>query len=192
MKIEQLIEENNWKDLEANFDVKDIAKSLPFLTGIKLAYSLLYNKEWDEETQEFALHILEAIRSTHLKEWNSSWQYDGFLGLAYDICLKYDERYEALRRALEKTKNPPPQLLIALARCCECPGKPPISYEEAIAYLTLALKDYLYVDGVGLMRKIYWFKDDIKNEQYWADILKRIENHNIESPSLDSVIAKSL
>lgn len=185
MKIEELVQEKKWKELITNFNHSDIVKELCFFKAIKLSHLLLYNEKWDENIQEFAIKLLEAIMVTHPKEWNSSWQYDAFLGLAYDITLKYDERYEAFKRALEKVSPPPPQLLIAMAGCCICPGSPLVSYDQAIEYLNLALKDYLYVDGVGLMRAIYSLKNDIKNENYWTKIFKEIENHNIESPSLD-------
>lgn len=185
MELEEIINNKEWEKLISNFNPKSIAEKLPFLTAVKLAHSLLYNEKWDENIQEFAIKILEEIMIVHSKEWNSSWQYDAFLGLAYDITLKYDERYEAFKRALEKATPPPAQLLIAMARCCDCPGKPPISYEKAIEYLNIALKDYQYVDGVGLMRKIYWFKDDIANEQYWARVLDKVKNYNKDSPSLD-------
>ena len=191
MTLEELIEEKKWQELASAFNPKDVAQSLSFLVGIKLAYFLLYNKKWDENIQEFAVQLLEAIRIFYPKEWNSSWQYDAFLGLAYHITLKYNYKYEALKRALKKINNPPPQLLIAIASCCDCPGKPPISYEQAIEYLKLALKDYLYVDGVGLMRKIYWFKDDAINENHWAKVLQQIENDNMESPSLDPDFLKT-
>ncbi len=191
--MNELIQEKRWQELTSNFTPEDIVRDLPFLTSINLVYSLLYNKEWDENIQEFSVRLLEAIKNSHPKEWASSWQYDAFLGLAYDIILKYNERYEALLKALAKTKNPPPQLLIAIASCSLCPGRPPISYEEAIKYLEIALKDYLYVDGVSLMRAIYALKKDKNNEKHWSEILKKIENSNIESPSLDpEFISRSL
>lgn len=191
MKIEEIIKEKKWEELITNFDPRNVAKELLFFKGIKLSHSLLYNEKWDENVQEFAIKLLEAIMTTHPKEWNSSWQYDAFLGLAYDITLKYDERYEAFKRALEKVSPPPPQLMIAMAGCCICPGLPPVSYEQAIKYLNLALKDYLYVDGVSLMRAIYSLKSDIKNENYWTQVFKKIEDHNIESPSLDPEFVKN-
>ena len=190
MKLEFFIQEKKWHELVSHFAPVDIVKSLPFSTAIALAYSLLYNKDWNDDIQEFAVKLLEVIRNYHQEEWNSSWEYDAFLGLACDITLKYDERYQSFKRALEKAKDPPPQLLIALARCCICPGFPPISYEDAIKYLKIALKDYLYVDGVSLLRAIYSLKKDTNNENYWMNILKKIETQNIESPSLDPQFLK--
>ncbi len=185
MDINKLIQEQKWQDLISNYTSKEIAHSFSFWENLKLVYQLLYNRAWDENIQEFAVQLLEEVRNFYPKEWNSSWQYDAFLGLAYDVILKYDERYEALKRAFDKTKAPAPQLLIAMARCCDCPGKPPISYNQAIEYLKLALKDYLYTDGVGLMSLVYSLKGDQDNQTYWANVLKQIENKNIESPPLD-------
>ena len=69
-------------------------------------------------------------------------------------------RYEAYKRAFERNKNPPPRLLIELARCCVCPGYPPISYDQAIDLVMEALKNASYADGISLLCNIYSLKGD--------------------------------
>jgi tetratricopeptide (TPR) repeat protein len=180
-----LAKAKKWKELTSSYSLDEIVHFLPFQKTLILSYKLLFNESWDESLQAFAVNLLESIRSKHPKEWDASWEYDAFLGLAYYIILNYDERYNAFKRASDKIQIPPPQLLIALASCCVCPGTPPIPYDEAIKYLKEAIKDYLYVDAVELLRKMYWYKDDVENEHYWASILKQIKGKNVESPSLE-------
>lgn len=114
-----------WGKLANSYSPIEIAKSLSFKNGLRLAYRLLYNDAWEEQLQEYAVNLLYEIRKVHQESWKESWEYDALLGLACYITLKYDERYEAYKQAFDKTNNPPPGLLIELARCCICPGPPP-------------------------------------------------------------------
>jgi hypothetical protein len=179
-----LFESRFLEELINSFSPSEIVKSLSFINGLSLAYQLLYNKKWDENLQEFAIKLLYEIRKTYPEMWNESWEYDALLGLACNITCKYEERYEAYKRAFGKTKNPPPGLLIELARCCICPGSPPVSYDDAIDLVLKALKDAPYADGIGLLSHIYSLKDDKKNEEYWTKILTN-SNQNFVSPPIE-------
>jgi len=106
------------------------------------------------------------------------------LGSACNITGKYDERYDAYKRAFDKLKNPPPELLIELARCCICPGHPPISYDDAIDLVNRALVDVAYSDGIGLLSHLDSLKDDKENEAYWNEILKN-SNQAVVSASIE-------
>lgn len=128
---------------------------LKFDISLKIALDMLNNDEWDESLQEYATTLLEEIRYEYSEKWNSSWKYDALLGYAYNITLKYDERYEALNRAFNKIHPQPPELLVAMARCCIAPGKPPISNEEAISLLKQATKTIPYIVGIEFLRGLY-------------------------------------
>lgn len=183
-----LIENKNFQELVRSYLPIEIVKSLSFRDGLRLAYRLLYNEKWDDDLQEFAIKLLYEIRNSYAEMWNESWEYDALLGIACDITCKYDERYderyEAYKRAFEKTKNPPPRLLIELARCCICPGSPPFSYDDAIKLVSRALEDAPYADGIGLLSHLYSLKDDKKNEDYWTKILKN-SNQEFVSPPIE-------
>lgn len=179
-----LFENRCLNELVSSYSPSEIVKSLSFRNGLSLAYRLLYNEKWDEDLQEFAIKLLYDIRKIYPEMWNESWEYDALLGVACNITRKYDERYEAYKRAFDKTKNPPPGLLIELARCCICPGPPPISYVDAIELVLKALKNGPYADGIGLLSHIYSLKDDKKNEEYWTNILN-ISNQEFVSPPIE-------
>lgn len=171
--------------LEALYSPHEIATSLSFKDGLRIAYQLLYNDKWDENLQEWAIALLYKTREIYPKEWNESWEYDALLGLACDIIgYKHDERYEAYKRAFDKAENPPPALLIDFARCCVCPGPPPISYEQAIDLVMRALKEAPYTDGMSLLCNIYSLKGDKEKEAYWSKILDN-ELERLDSPSID-------
>lgn len=166
------------------YSTKDIVKALSFKDCLRLAYFLMYNERWDSCLQEYAVLLLYEIQTFFQEEWNSSWEYDALLGLACYLVCKYDERYEAYNSAFKKTNKPPPSLLIELARCCICPGTPPISYDDAIALVKKAIEKTPYTDGIGLLSHIYALKDDKENEEYWTNILKKSKPEFI-SPSIE-------
>ncbi len=172
------------KELIKSYSPSEIVKSLPFKSGLSLAYRLLYNEKWDEDLQETSIKLLKELHKNYPKAWDEAWENDALLGNACNITRKYDERYEAYKRAFEKTKNPPPGLLIELARCCICPGSPPISYDNAIDLVLKALKIAPYADGIGLLSHLYSLKNDKKNEEYWTKVLKN-SNQEFVSPSIE-------
>jgi hypothetical protein len=184
MLIHELFREKCWQEIANSYAVNQVAKALSFKEGLQLAYKLLYDKVWEDELQEYAVQLLNGIRKAYPNEWNSSWQYDAFLGEACNVTFKFDERYLAYKRAYETCPSPPPRLLIELAGCCDCPGPPPISYDEAIRLAKQAIKDYPYVDGVGLLHLIYSLNDDEKNEEFWKKRWHELREKNAQSPSI--------
>jgi tetratricopeptide (TPR) repeat protein len=179
-----LFKSKNFIELINSHSIKEIVQVLSFDDALKLAYNLLYNEKWDENLQEYAIKLLYEIRNIHQNRWNASWEHDALLGLACYIRYKHEERYEAYKKAFDKAENPPPRLLIELARCCICPGRPPISYDEAINLIMNALKEAPYTDGISLLCNIYSLKDDKVKEIYWNNILKKIDK-NLNSPSIE-------
>lgn len=182
--ILNLFESHSLEKLANFYSPSEIVKSLSFKDGLRLAYRLLYNNEWDEDLQEYAIKLLYEIRNIFPKEWNTSWEYDALLGLACYIRYRHEERYKAYKRAFDKTTNPPPRLLIELARCCICPGPPPISYDHAIDLVMKALKEAPYADGISLLCIIYSTKGDKEKEFYWSKVLENTKE-NFNSPSIE-------
>jgi hypothetical protein len=78
---------------------------------------MLFNEERDDGLRDYATELLQEVRQAHFKEWSLDWKNDVFLGDAYYITMKYDERYESYKRAFDKVAFPPPSLLISLASC---------------------------------------------------------------------------
>lgn len=183
-KILTLLKDRKWEQLAELFTPAEIADNLAFNDALRVAYNLLYNERWDSENQDYAVILFNIIRDIFPEEWNQSWEYDALLGLAYEITYQYDQRYEAYKRAFDKASSPPPRLLIELARCSHCPGRPPIDYDEAIDLIKKALIEATYSDGVGLLSHIYSLKGDKVNEAYWKEVLKNTD-HNFNSPSIE-------
>lgn len=183
-KIDDLFENHMWEQLARSYSPHEIAKYLSFEDGLRVAYRLLYNDLWDASLQVYAAELLSEVSKVYPKDWNKSWEYNALLGLAYYIARKYDERYKAYKNAFDRATEPPPRLLIELARCCICPGHPPISYDDAIDLVMKAIKDAPYADGIGLLSHIYSIKEDKKNEEYWTNIL-RISNQEFVSPPIE-------
>lgn len=166
---------------------KELAYKLAFNEGVLLAKKLLNNDEWDDELQEYSANLLEEIRKKYPEEWNLNWKYDAFLGYVYHIILKYDERFLAYKRAFEKVSSPPPQLLIAMARCCRAPGIPPITEEESIKLVKQALSEKNYYEGVSLLKGLYKSTGNKKEEEYWEQVLGNINKNESDLPSLDDL-----
>lgn len=180
--ISYLLKHDMLEQLVHDYSPNEVAMTLTFKDSIRLSYRLLYNKIWNEELQEYSVNLLLVIRNLYSKEWNASWEYEAFLGMACNITLKYDERYEAYKKAFEKTNNPPPELLIEFARCCICPGSPPISYEYAINLVLRALEKGPFADGIGLLSHIYSLKNDSKQEKYWNELLQKSDKTYVSPP----------
>lgn len=183
-EIIHLFKDHHWLKLLDLYSTSSIIKNLSFKDGLRLAYKLLYNENWDDDLQENSIKLFQEIRKIYPQEWNNSWEYDALLGLACDITSKHEERYEAYKRAFDRAKNPPPRLLIELARCCVCPGLPPISYDNAIQLVLKALKEAPYTDGISLLCNIYSLKNDKENQNYWSKLLEK-SNDQFNSPSIE-------
>jgi hypothetical protein len=168
-----------------SFAPLSLAKELGFEGTLSIARSMLFNEEWDESLQEYATNLLEWAREIYPEKWNPNWKYDAFLGHAYDITLKYDERYAAYKRAFDKVALKPPQLLIALAHCSSAPGPSLVTEEEAILLVKEAIKTTPYIEGIELLRGLYKSQGNIKEQMYWENILEKTKDHGPHLPSLD-------
>lgn len=169
------------------YNPSELALLISFDEGLRTACDMLNNAEWDEDLQEYATNFLEELRKKDPKKWKSSWKYDALLGYAYHIILKYDERYAAYKRAFEKINPPPPQLLIAMARCCWAPGSPPITEDEAISLVKQALSTTIYYEGASLLRGLYKSIGNTKEQNYWENVLEKMKGKEIHLPPLDQI-----
>ena len=181
--IAEYLTASEWRKLAQLYSPRDLARTLSFKDALCAAYRMLCNEDWDENLQEYAINFLYEIRKVYSSEWNSSWQYDAFIGYACLIRYRHEERYMAYKRAFDKAEDPPPRLLIELARCSICPGSPPIPYDQAIDLVMRALEIGHYSDGIELLVNLYSFKWDSQMEEYWRTILKE-SNLDFESPSI--------
>ena len=181
--ITNYVTASSWRALAELCSSRELARSLSFKDALCAAYRMMLNEDWDENLQEYAINLLNETRSFYLMEWNATWEYDALLGFACFIRYRHEERYEAYKRALDNTSNPPPGLLIEFARCSICPGPPPISYDQAIDLVMRALRGGPYVDGIGLLCNLYFSKGDTQMEEHWSDVLKK-SDHGFISPSI--------
>jgi hypothetical protein len=94
--------------------------------------------------------------------------------------MKYDEQYEAYKRAYEKVTPPPSSLLISLASCYLSP-RPSVTLEEAESLAKKALEKEVSIEGVVLLRGIYAEKKDQAEFDYWDKVLKEVEEKNIHT-----------
>lgn len=129
-----LIQNHQWFQISQKYQPKEIAKKLPFKKGMLLGYHLLLNEQMDDDLREFAVELINEIRKTFPEDWNRDWRNDIFLGDAFYLTMKYEERYESYKRAFDKISPAPPALLVSMAGCYTIPGFPvkiPITIEEA-------------------------------------------------------------
>lgn len=179
-EISNLILKKKWHTIVNQYQPKVLAESLSFKEGMNLVYKMLFNEERDDSLRDYATELLQEIRQTHFAQWSIDWKNDVFLGDACYMTMKYDERYEAYKRAYEKATPPPPSLLIALAGCYLLP-KPPITLDEAENLAKKALEKEISIEGVVLLRGIYAEKNDQAEFDYWDKIFKEVEENNVHT-----------
>ena len=129
MMLQDVIRGKKWDELIQQFSPRDIMQRMTFRGAMKLASQLMFNENWDGNLHNYAARLLEFLRKNYPQDWNSSWQYDAFLGQAYDFALLYDERFVAYKRAMEKAVQPPPALLSGYIGCRHAPRNSSYIYE---------------------------------------------------------------
>ncbi len=67
-----LFENHQWQKLANSYLPFELAKSLSFKNGLRLAYRLLYNDTWEEILKEYAVKLLNEIRKIYPKNWNET------------------------------------------------------------------------------------------------------------------------
>ncbi len=184
MDINKYILSKDWKSLALSYSVEQICSGVTFEEGVNIAYHMLYNDDWDEKLQQHAVKILEFLKEMHPKDWLQSWKNEAFLGIAYDVTLDYDKRYEALRNACALVDDAPPELLIKLSGCIVAPGELRISLEEAQSLLERSMEIAVYKDAIQLLSHIFWLRGDLAKSNYWKDYDKREKKVSELSPEI--------
>lgn len=174
-KISDLIKKNDWSLIYKSYTTYQIVEELSFEESMRLAYQMLINKEGDDDLMNFAVDLLQSIRKKHPRSWELDWKNDLFLGDACHITMRYDERYEAYKRASLKFNSVPPNLLVSLARCYSAPGIPPISIDEAESLIRAALEKEKSIEAVTLIRGICKSMKREEEFSYWNKILQELE-----------------
>ena len=154
---------------------------------LKISKQLLNNEKWEPSLQEFAVKVLERLKVLNPVKWNSDWRYEAFLGHAYNIICDYDRKYLTYKNALAKVNPPPPELLVALARCYLSP-EPPITFDESFTLVKKSIENNLYIEAVELICGLYKLQNDEKEEKKYRDILKKTKTQNFHLMPLDEFI----
>lgn len=135
---------------------------------------MLFDDYNNYEQSEFGVNLLFALKKHNPGVWESDWRHDALLGIACGSHYKYDERYEAFKRAYDKAEkikgDDHPGLLISLAACHDAPGPPMISEDDAIALVKRAMDQKVYLDGAWELSSLYHTKGDIENHKKWKEI----------------------
>lgn len=175
--LQALIKEHNWSLISKKWNPQLIVEKLSYEECMYLAYHMLVNKQADDDLINFAVDLLQAIRKKYLQNWESDWRNDLFLGDACHIAMRFDERYEAYKRASLKFNplNLPPTLLVSLARCYSAPGVPPISIAEAEKLARAAVEKEISTETVALIRGICKTQGRDKEYFYWNKVLEELE-----------------
>lgn len=120
-KIKELISQKDWSSLISNYSVKEVCSFLNFSEAMYIVEHLFYNNIQDDEKQQYALKLAFEIKDHFKKEWESDWKNDVFLGGLCEMLWLYDERYLCYKRAYDKLKDPPAELLLLLSNCNSAP-----------------------------------------------------------------------
>lgn len=179
----------NYEELKKKINIKpsDLIKMQGFNNTLVLTWNMIRNDQWDETLQIYATKLLEELKNEYPDRWNANWRYEAFLGYAYDVILNFDKRYIAYKKAFDKANPVPPELLVALARCCWSPGKPPITEEEAILLVKQSINNIQYIESIGLLRGLYKSMENEKEEKYWNNILSKVSENGVHLPPLINI-----
>lgn len=180
-KIQKLIALQDWSFLISHYSVKEICLSLNFAQAMNLLKHLFYDDFHDDEKQQYALQLAYEIKDFFNKDWENDWKNDVLLGDLCETLWLYNERYFFYKKAYDKLKDPPEELLLLLSNCNSAPGKPPITDEESEFYLKKALKKRLTSEVAFTLKGFYRLKNDKDQEAYWDQMYKKLEKENIHS-----------
>lgn len=192
LNYNEIINTSDWSTITKSYDVNILANTFPCKEAVIIACHMLYNKEWEEEIQNYATELLYAIRTNNPKEWNACWKLDVLLGLACDITWRYEERYLAYKNAANKVSPIPPSLMVLIARCYISPGIPPVSRKEAKALLLEALTLEKTIEGTALIKHICELDKKWDEVEYWDKILKEVTEKDLHTQNLYPSFVKDM
>lgn len=183
--LEFLLNNKDWDNLPETYSPKYLAKSLSFIEGLMLSRILLENDKWDDKLQTFAIELIKSIKEVYQTEWNTDWRYDAYLGYAYDLRgWDYEEKFDAYKRAVDKSATPDPEVLMRLAMIWSYPGvyKSKINEKQAIELLENAMGKKPYVEGVSCLINLYNEVGKMKEKHYWEKVLEESKKKNLHAP----------
>ena len=190
-KIKEPISQKDWNSLISSYSVQEACLSLSFSEAMHVVEHLFYDDMEDDEKQQYALKLAFEIKNHFKQEWESDWKNEVFLGGLCVMLWLYDERYFCYKRAYDKLKNPPTELLLLLSICNRAPGTPPITDEESEFYLKQTLEKKLTCEVALAMRSFYRLKEDKSQEEYWDQEYKRLEKENVHSDQIIPDVLKT-
>lgn len=183
-KIKELVSQEKWDLLIANYSAKDICLSLNFSEAMHLTEHLFYDNMQDDVTQQFALKLAFEIKNHFKNEWENDWKNDVFLGDLCSILWLYEEQYTCYKRAYDKLTDPPAALLLLLAGCNSAPGIPPITEKESEFFLRKAAEKMVTYETALMMRTLYHNKADYQKERYWDKLCQELEQKNVHEEAI--------
>lgn len=189
-KIKDLISKRDWSLLIENYSVKEVCASLNFSEGMHIVEYLFYDDIQNDERQQYALKLAFEIKNNFKKDWEFDWKNEVFLGGLCEMLWLYDETYFCYKRAYDKLKNPPAELLLLLSNCNNAPGIPPITNEESEFYLRKSLEGKLTCEVALAMKSFYRLREDKTQENYWDGVYKKLEKENLHSEQLIPEVLK--
>lgn len=190
-KIKEMFAQKNWDNIISTYTIQEICLSLNFKDSMHLVKHLFYDDIQDDEKQQFAFKLALAMKYHFINDWETDWKNDIFLGGMYAMLCFYDERYLCYKKAYDKLKDPPAELLLLLSDCNNAPGKPPITDEEAFSYLKKALEKKMTCEAAFIMRNINKLKGNKSETEYWDQIYKKLEREDIHSEQIIPDILKA-
>lgn len=175
--LRDLIKQQKWYLIYKSYIPQQILEKLSYKESMRLAFQIFTNKEDDSNLFNYAIDLFQNIRKKFPLDWASDWRNDFFLGDVCHFTMRFDERYEAYKRACLKftPSNLPSSLLVSLARCYSAPGNPQISLEEAENLARAALEKEKSIEAVVLIRGICKKKGKEEEFLYWEKVLKELE-----------------
>lgn len=176
-----VIENREWGRICEDYRPEEIAAKVSFKQAMFIAYSMLHNEKRDDELREYAVKLIEAIQTTHIKEWSADWKNEIFLADAYYFIMQQERRFEICKRVYENFKSRliplPPPILVSFAGCLL--NQEPLTLEdiqEAKILLQGALKQERSVEAALLMRTISREENDNDKFELWNKSLHELED----------------
>ncbi|MGA8164986.1 MAG: hypothetical protein WB791_08200 [Waddliaceae bacterium] len=183
--LEFFIKNKDWDNILKKYSQKRLAKDLSFIEGLILSRRLLEDENWDDNLQTFAIELIKSIKEVYQKEWDTDWRYDAYLGYAYDLRgWDYEEKFDAYKKAANKSVTPDPEVLMRLAMIWSYPGvyKSKIDEKQAIELLENAMKKKPYVEGVSCLIDLYNEIGKMQEKHYWEKVLEESKKKKLRAP----------
>lgn len=183
--INNLIKNKDWLTLSKSYTPNYLSEILPLNDALLVSRLILENEDWNDNLQTYAIKMIKSLRSTHPVEWNRDWRHEAYLGYAYDLRgWDYEERFDAYKKAADRSNPPDPEVLMRLAMGWSSPGvyKIKMDESEAIKLLENSMKEHPYIEGVSCLVDLYEKTLNREKQHYWSEVLKECEAKKMHAP----------